>query len=90
MDVTKPYEFIGFGAMDVTKPYESMGFGAMDVTKPYEFILFLGGFIVHTGGWGGVIWGSGYARRVNPGVPRRLRRQGQKTTRFLKMGPRSG
>ena len=22
MDVTKPYEFIGFGAMDVTKPYE--------------------------------------------------------------------
>ena len=22
MDVTKSYEFIGFGAMDVTKPYE--------------------------------------------------------------------
>ena len=22
MDATKPYEFIGFGAMDVTKPYE--------------------------------------------------------------------
>jgi hypothetical protein len=21
MDVTKPYKFIGFGAMDVTKPY---------------------------------------------------------------------
>ena len=38
MDVTKPYEFIGFGAMDVTKPYEFIGFGAMDVTKPYEFI----------------------------------------------------
>jgi hypothetical protein len=35
-DVTKPYEFIGFGAMDVTKPYEFIGFGAMDVTKPYE------------------------------------------------------
>ncbi len=27
--VTKPYEFIGFGAMDVTKPYEFIGFGAM-------------------------------------------------------------
>jgi hypothetical protein len=24
MDVTKPYEFIGFGAMDVTKAYEFM------------------------------------------------------------------
>ncbi len=29
MDVTKPYEFIGFGAMDVTKPYKFIGFGAM-------------------------------------------------------------
>ncbi len=28
MDVTKPYEFIGFWAMDVTKPYEFIGFGA--------------------------------------------------------------
>ncbi len=36
MDVTKPYEFIGFGAMDVTKPYKFIGFGAMDVTKPYK------------------------------------------------------
>ena len=27
MDVTKPYEFIGFGAIDVTKPYEFIGFG---------------------------------------------------------------
>ncbi len=35
---TKPYEFIGFGAMEVTKPYEFLGFGAMEVTKPYEFI----------------------------------------------------
>ena len=34
-DVTKPYEFIWFGAMDVTKPYAFVGFGAMDVTKPY-------------------------------------------------------
>ncbi len=25
MDVTKPYEFIGLGAMDVTKPYEFIG-----------------------------------------------------------------
>ena len=31
MDVTKPYEFIGLGAMDVAKPYEFPGFGAMDV-----------------------------------------------------------
>ncbi len=29
MAVTKPYEFIGFGAMAVTKPYEFIGFGAM-------------------------------------------------------------
>ncbi len=40
MDVTKPCEFIGFGAMDVTKPYEFIGFGAIDVIKPYEFIGF--------------------------------------------------
>ncbi len=33
MDGTKPYEFIGFGAMDVTKPYEFIGFGAMDDTQ---------------------------------------------------------
>ena len=37
MDVTKPYEFIEFGAMDVTKPYKSIGCGAMDVTKPCKF-----------------------------------------------------
>ncbi len=30
MEVTKPYEFIGFGAMEVTKPYEFIGFGAME------------------------------------------------------------
>ncbi len=40
MDVTKPYEFIGFGAMDVAKPYEFIWFEAMDVAKPYEFIGF--------------------------------------------------
>jgi hypothetical protein len=28
MVVTKPYEFVGFGAMSVTKPYEFIGFGA--------------------------------------------------------------
>ncbi len=33
MDVTKPYKFIGLGAMDVTKPYKVIGFGAMDVTE---------------------------------------------------------
>ena len=27
MDVTKPYKFIGFGAMDVTKPYKFIRFG---------------------------------------------------------------
>ncbi len=36
MDATKPYEFIGFGAMDATKPYKFIGFGAMEATKPYE------------------------------------------------------
>ena len=36
MDVTKPYEFVGFVAMDVTQPCEFIGFGAMEVTKPYE------------------------------------------------------
>ncbi len=35
---TKPYKFIGFGAMNVTKPYKFIGFGAMDVTKPYKSI----------------------------------------------------
>ena len=37
---TKPYEFIGFGAMEATKPYEFIRFGAMEATKPYEFIRF--------------------------------------------------
>ncbi len=38
MNVTKPYKFIGFGAVEITKPYKIIGFGAMDVTKPYRFI----------------------------------------------------
>ncbi len=42
MDITKPYEFIGFGAMDITKPYGIIGFGAMDITKPYGIIGFGG------------------------------------------------
>ncbi len=41
-DVTKPNEFIKFGAMDVTKPYNFMGFGAMDVTMPDKFTAFGG------------------------------------------------
>jgi hypothetical protein len=36
MEVTKPYEFIGFGAMEVTKPYKFIGFGAMDVAARRE------------------------------------------------------
>ncbi len=35
MDVTKPYEFIGFGAMDVIKPYEFIGF-AQDRCDPLK------------------------------------------------------
>ncbi len=33
MGATKPYKFLGSGALDVTKPYKFMGFGALDVTK---------------------------------------------------------
>ena len=40
MEATKPYEFIGFGAMGATKPYKFIWFGAMDATKPYKFIGF--------------------------------------------------
>jgi hypothetical protein len=29
MDVTKPYKFIGLGALNVTKPYKFIGFGAL-------------------------------------------------------------
>ncbi len=38
--LSKPYEFIGFGAIDVTEPYKFTGFGVIDVPKPYEFIGF--------------------------------------------------
>ncbi len=41
MDVTKPYEFLGFGAMDATKPYEFIGFegpsSRSDPTRPTGF-----------------------------------------------------
>jgi hypothetical protein len=37
MDVTKPYTFIGFGAMDVTKPYKFIGFGAVAFLHVVEF-----------------------------------------------------
>ncbi len=30
MEGTKPYKFIGFGAMEGTKPYKFIGFGAME------------------------------------------------------------
>ena len=56
MEVTKPYKFIGFGAMEVTKPYEFIGFGAMEVTKPYKFI-----------GFGARHWGR--AGGIAPGTP---------------------
>ncbi len=36
MDVTNPYEFIGFGAMGVTKPCKFIGFGARPCERgPY-------------------------------------------------------
>ncbi len=40
MDVTKPFKFIGLGAMDDTKPFACIGFAAMDATKRCKFIGF--------------------------------------------------
>ena len=40
IDVAKPSEFIGFGAMAVTKPYKFIGFGAMDVATLYKIMVF--------------------------------------------------
>ena len=34
--MTKPYEFIGFGAMEVTKSNKCIGFGAMEVDIPAQ------------------------------------------------------
>ncbi len=42
MDVTKPCEFIGFGAMDVTKPYEFMGFVVIQIFWTFETAATLG------------------------------------------------
>ena len=64
VDVTKPYEFIGFGAMEVTKPYEFIGFGATEVTKPYEFIGFGA-----PGPGPGTSSGPGGRHRALPGGP---------------------
>ena len=33
---TKPYEFIGLGAMEATKPYEFIWLGVIGVTNPNE------------------------------------------------------
>jgi hypothetical protein len=54
MDATKPYKFIGLGAMDVTKTYTCIGCGAMDVTKPYKFMGFgaMDGLVFCIGQWG--------------------------------------
>ncbi len=35
---SKPYEFIGLGAMDVTKPYRFILFGDIHGPKPYKFV----------------------------------------------------
>ncbi len=40
IDVTKPYQSIGFGAIDVTKPFKFIGFWGIDVTTPYKLIGF--------------------------------------------------
>ena len=53
MDVTKPYKFIGFGAMEGTKPYKFKGFGAIEVTKPNKCI----GFVTIGITWG-VCWAA--------------------------------
>ncbi len=37
MDVTKPYKFIGLGAMYVTKPYNFIWFGGIYGPSLYEF-----------------------------------------------------
>ncbi len=45
---SKPFEFIGFGAMDVTKSYKSIWFGDIHGPKPYEFTGFRWTFISQT------------------------------------------
>ncbi len=36
MEVTKPYKFIGFGAMEVTKPYKVIGFGVFGLAPSFS------------------------------------------------------
>ncbi len=45
---SKPYEFIGFGAMDVTKLYKFIWFGDSHGPKAYTFIGFGWAFISQT------------------------------------------
>ncbi len=58
MDLTKPYKFIGFGAMDAAKPSKCIGFGAMDVGGQLSRLI-LGGSnaIANQVGWGDVTGG---------------------------------
>jgi hypothetical protein len=45
---SKPFEFMGLGAIDVTKPYKSIWFGDRHGPKPYEFIGFRWALISQT------------------------------------------
>ncbi len=45
---SKPYEFIGLGAMDATKPYKFIWLGDIHDPKPYKFIGFRWPFISQT------------------------------------------
>ncbi len=47
-DATKPYKFIGFGAMDATKPYKFIGFGAMYSRWPLYLLQVPGTIGSHT------------------------------------------
>jgi hypothetical protein len=68
MDATKPYKFIGFGAMDATKPYEFIGFGVMARGGPFftgpvhrARVLDIPGSRAHSGlGYTGVLDSSIY------------------------------
>jgi hypothetical protein len=70
--------------MDATKPYEFIGFGAMDATKPYKFIVFVwpSGFLE---AWGTKAKTRHMFKKLLVFWPRRRRRQGQQTTLFRKM-----
>ncbi len=69
MDATKPYKFIGFGAIDATKPYEFIRFGVMSAHKlaKYTYQAFGHGrtYILIFAPWGAPapqlyrVWGHG-------------------------------